>query len=263
MRTLGVQHSGADVRLHAVFILAILPLFARVITQHNAALWRSYRRGMRIPARWICALQAKLAESGRLWSFWWNICWPLLNRDRGRGGLNRLRSDDRRSGGGWGLGLGVGLLVALELLSAVIWSPSSTVLLLLPLLLLRRNKAVVHPICHTHILESRLARQETTRRDHPHGSSHLGHQRHLVHHHLLKYQRVCHLSGHSCIHVESRNHSVLELRRHGDLRLVLLLGESGAARSDSLKETSTWVSALTVTAIAEHCTRTGGKVGAT
>jgi len=29
--TLGVQHSRTDVRLHAVFILATLPLFARIV----------------------------------------------------------------------------------------------------------------------------------------------------------------------------------------------------------------------------------------
>ena len=220
---------------------------------------------MRIPTRCVRTLQAVLAKSGRLWSFWWDVCRSLLSRSGSRGGLNWLRGDDCRSGrgSGRGLGLSVGLLITLELLSTVIRTPSSPILLLRPLLAWR-NEAVVHSVCHTHLLEPWLGRHKPTRRNHSHSSSHLGHQRHLIHHHLLEYQRVRHLSGHSSIHVDSWNHSVLEYRRYGNLGLLLLLRESGATRSDSFKKASAGVSAtLTVTTIAEHCTRTRRKIGTT
>ena len=261
--TLRIQHRRTDVAFHAVFILAILPLFARIVTQHNTTFLRSHRRGMRISTRWVRALQIKFADSGRLWSFWRDVCRSLLSRGGSGSGLDWLRGDNWRSGNGWRLGLRAGLLVALELLATIIRTSSPPILLLLPLLV-RRNEVVVHSVCHRHLLEPWLARHKTTRRDHPHSSSHLSHQRHLIHHHLLEYQWVCHLSGHSCIHVDSWNHSVLEYRRHWNLRLLLLLRESGATRSHSFEKTPTWVSAtLTVTAIAKHCTRTRGEIGAT
>ena len=155
------------------------------------------------------------------------------------------------------LGLRVRLLVALGLPSTVVRPPSPPILLLLSLLV-RRDETVVHSVRHTHLLEPRLTgHKTTTRRDHAHSSSHLGHQRHLVHHHLLEHQRIRHLSGHSCVQVNPWDHSVLEPRRHGDLGLLLLLGEPGAARSDSFKETPPCVSTtLAVTAIAEHSART-------
>jgi len=155
--------------------------------------------------------------------------------------------------------LGVGLFLALELLSTVVRTSSSSILLL-PLLM-RRSEAIVHSVCHAHLLEPWLARHKTTGRDHPHSSSHLGHHRHLVHHHLLKDQRVRHLSGHSRIHVGSWDHSILEYWRHRNLRLLLLRGESGATRSHSFEKTSTWV--YTTLTIAKHCTRSRGWIGAT
>ena len=251
-------------RLNAVFVLTILPLFTGIVAQHDTTLWSSHWRGVRVPTGWIRALQAELAKGGRLWSFWWNVVRSLLSRCGSRGGLNWLRGDDWGGGNWWRLWLRVGLLIALGLLSAIVWPSSTPGLLLLPLLV-RWNEAVVHPIRHTHLLEPGLARNETTTgRDHPHSSSHLCHQRHLVHHHLLEYQWVRHLSCHSCIQVNSRDHSILEYRRHGDLRLLLLLGESGATRSDPFKETSTCVAAtLTVATIAKHSTWTRREIGTT
>lgn len=176
--------------------------------------------------------------------------------------MDWLGGDDRRGGSGRRLRLRVGLFLALELLSTVIRTPSSSTLLL-PLLVWR-NEAIIHSVWHAHLLEPRLARHKATRRYHPHSPSHLGHQRHLVHHHLLKYQRVRHLSSHSCIHIGPWKHSVRKYWRHGYLRLLLLLGESRATGPHSFEKTSTWVSTtLTVATITKHCTRARRKIGTT
>ena len=183
--TLGIQRGGANVSLHAVFVLTIPPLFAWVIAQHNSTLLCSYRRGVGIPAGRIRALQAVLAKSGRLRSLWWDVSGSLLGGRGSGGGLNWLRGDNWRSGGGWGLRLGVGLFFTLGFLSAVTRASSPYILWLVPLLVWR-NETVVHSVRHTHFLEPRLAGHETTRWDHSHSSSHLGHHCHLIHHHLLE-----------------------------------------------------------------------------
>ena len=61
VRTIGVEHGWADVRLDAVLVFAILAVFARVVAQYDTALRSSHGRRVRIPADRVGALEAKFA----------------------------------------------------------------------------------------------------------------------------------------------------------------------------------------------------------
>lgn len=59
-----VNDSGADVRLDAVLVFAILALLARLGTEYNAALSSSNRRRVGIPALRVSALNSEFTQCG-------------------------------------------------------------------------------------------------------------------------------------------------------------------------------------------------------